>query len=59
MRLHWIRVGSKTQIGVHLGEEGLQIHRDTQQAHREISHVKTEAETGVTLPQAKDSWESP
>ena len=33
--------------------------RATEQTHRETSHVKTEAEVGVGLPQAKDGQQPP
>ena len=67
MRSHWIRVDPKPIDGCperRVGSGDTERHRaetqkDTEQTHRETSHVRTEAEIGVMLLQAKDYWEPP
>ena len=53
MRSYWIKVGPQSNERVLIGTE-----EDTQR-HREEGHMKTEAEIGGMLPQAKKHQEPP
>ena len=52
MRLSWTRVGTKFN-------NTYPRKRHTEEQQREESHVKTEAEIGITQPQTKEGLEPP